>query len=590
MEHEFPSQDMCRIYQSQVRPISYETHVRKFGKEAVERAVQMLIDAVNCSPLLRDRLGLRGKAFFHTHPTRDVDNQDDSESNNNVYCSGWFCNYLTSDGTEIAKTVIDYRLPQELTQDMVLEGLVSEIQPARDVIGKRGGDVASTSRARATAVVTQLFSCMIDKGIQYGYVCTGQTYIFLYIPDDPSIVYYHVSVPSLDVRDDDKARLYKTAVAKVFVFVLQSFLVEPPPQSWHDAAAKLSVWPVDSKDTQSQITELICESEESRTFGHEPQRRISNSPIRTGSCSKRSSIESGGRDNIVDEAALSPSNLSALSDNTTAVSDSNGKQRKDGTPALQHDGVERENIQNRPYCTHACLLGLAYGGPMDKSCPNAGCHGPRHISKANSLRLLRAQLAKDRGPDADIIPLHLSGAIGALFKVRLSAYGYTLVAKGMVRSRLERLEHERDVYDVLRPIQGEHVAVCLGLVDLILPYYYHGRVFGNFLFLSWAGRPLYQCVKEVSEKTLVSAVTKAFKSLHRLGVLHTDAEVRNITYDQIPMIVDFERAKIVKSNFLGTSDRGSQSLESMSESLQQQVVDLFARELRSVVHHISSCY
>ncbi|CAK7275560.1 hypothetical protein SEPCBS119000_006743 [Sporothrix epigloea] len=531
-EHEFPSQDKCRIYQSQIQPISCEVLLRDFGKEAIERAVRKLIDAVNSSPLLRDRLGLRGKALFYTHPTRDVDNQDESESNDHVYCSGWYCNYLTSDGTEIAKTVIDYRLPQELTQDVVLEGLVSEIQPNRDVIGKKGGDVASRSRARATAVVTQLFSCMIDKGIQYGYVCTGQTYIFLHIPDDPSIVYYHVSVPSLDVRDDDEARLYKTAVAKVFAFVLQSFLAESPPQSWHDAAAKLSIWPVESEDTQIQITASICE----------------------------------------------------------AIPDSSGRQAKEVAPALQHGEVEREKIQDRPYCTHACLLGLAYGGPMDKNCPNTGSHGPRHISKAKFLRVLRAQLAKDRGPDADIIPLHLSGAIGALFKIRLSAYGYTLVAKGMVRSKLERLEHERDVYDVLRSIQGKHVAVCLGLVDLILPYYYNGRVFGNLLLLSWAGRPLYQCVKEVSEKALLAAVTKAFKSLHRLGVLHTDAEVRNITYDHAPMIVDFERAKVVKSDFLGTADQGSQSRESKGEPVQQQEVDVFARELRSVVYRVSSRY
>ncbi|CAK7275315.1 hypothetical protein SEPCBS119000_006630 [Sporothrix epigloea] len=567
MEHEFPSQDKCRIYQSQIQPISCEVLLREFGKEAIERAVRKLIDAVNSNPLLRDRLGLRGKALFYTHPTRDVDNQDESESNDHAYCSGWYCNYLTSDGTEIAKTVIDYRLPQELTQDVVLEGLVSEIQPARDVIGKKGGDVASASRARATAVVTQLFSCMIDKGIQYGYVCTGQTYIFLHIPDDPSIVYYHVSVPSLDVRDDGEARLYQTAVAKVFAFILQSFLVEPPPQSWHDAAANLSVWPGEYADTQS-----VCEGKESRASGQESQRQLLRSPIRTRSCSKRLNIESNGTDGNVDETALFSSTI------------------KEVEPPLQHGGVERKRIQDCPYCTQACLMGLAYGGPMDKSCPNAVSHGPRHISKVKFLRLLRAQLAKDRGPDTDIIPLHLSGAIGALFKVRLSAYGYTLVAKGMVRTRLERLEHERDVYDVLRPIQGKHVAVCLGLMDLILPYYYHGRVFANLLFLSWAGRPLYHCVKEVSEKTLISAVTIAFKSLHRLGVLHTDAEIRNITYDQAPMIVDFERAKIVKSDSLGTADRDSHGRKRKSETVQQQEAELFAEELRSVVYRVSSRY
>ncbi|KAI2606634.1 hypothetical protein GGR54DRAFT_620569 [Hypoxylon sp. NC1633] len=51
---------------------------------------------------------------------------------------------------------------------------------------------------------------MIAKGIRYGYVCTGETFIFLHIPgDDPSVVYYSVSVPNLDVLDDDENRLHR---------------------------------------------------------------------------------------------------------------------------------------------------------------------------------------------------------------------------------------------------------------------------------------------------------------------------------------------------------------------------------------------
>ena len=37
------------------------------------------------------------------------------------------------------------------------------------------------------AVITQLFSSMIRKGIQWGYVFVGEAIIFLYIPDDPPL-------------------------------------------------------------------------------------------------------------------------------------------------------------------------------------------------------------------------------------------------------------------------------------------------------------------------------------------------------------------------------------------------------------------
>ncbi|WQF90591.1 hypothetical protein CDEST_15605 [Colletotrichum destructivum] len=52
---------------------------------------------------------------------------------------------------------------------------------------------------------------MIGKGIQFGYVCTGEAFIFLHIPDDPTTVRYHVCVPNMDVLDDDENRLRLTA-------------------------------------------------------------------------------------------------------------------------------------------------------------------------------------------------------------------------------------------------------------------------------------------------------------------------------------------------------------------------------------------
>src|SRR5262249_45159029 len=137
-------------------------------------------------------------------------------------------------------------------------------------------------------------------------------------------------------------------------------------------------------------------------------------------------------------------------------------------------GGGRPRIQDRPYCTHQCLLGLAFGQrPVvpDQSCPNAPDHGPSHMRRADFLRLLRTQLATDRGLDADSVPLYVKGAVGSLFKVRLSASGYTLVAKGVEPEYLGRLRHEVRVYNRLADVQGKHVPVCVGLIALDLPFY-----------------------------------------------------------------------------------------------------------------------
>ncbi|WQF77019.1 hypothetical protein CDEST_02033 [Colletotrichum destructivum] len=67
--------------------------------------------------------------------------------------------------------------------------------------------VSRLHRMRLLPPLSSRSSPMIGKGIKYGYVCTGEAFVFLHIPDDPTTVRYHVCVPNLDVLDDDENRL-----------------------------------------------------------------------------------------------------------------------------------------------------------------------------------------------------------------------------------------------------------------------------------------------------------------------------------------------------------------------------------------------
>ena len=86
------------------------------------------------------------------------------------------------------------------------------------------------------AVIAHLFSYMIGRKVQYGYLCTGEAFVFLYIPDDPIVVYLSLCVPKLDVMDNEN-RLHRTAVAQVFTFLLQVLRSRPPPESWRTEPA-----------------------------------------------------------------------------------------------------------------------------------------------------------------------------------------------------------------------------------------------------------------------------------------------------------------------------------------------------------------
>ncbi|KAK3899972.1 hypothetical protein C8A05DRAFT_46078 [Staphylotrichum tortipilum] len=492
---------------------------------------------------------------------------------------------------------IEYKAPHKLSQDEIVTGLASEIQPDRDVINKDGDGFAFAAKRLAAAVVTQLFSYMVGKGIQYGYVCTGQVFVFLHIADDPATVYYHVCVPNLDVLDDDENRLYRTAVAQVFSFILQALRTSPPPLSWHDAASGLDTWAVEYEDILSKIPESVRKEKQGASpYKGRRWHGFKRTPIRTRWYCRPLDAEGISRNDDGDDEEDTPPSPTmgrlTRSVKKAAMSGTHSGETwvQRGRGRGQQGGATQRQIQNQPYCTHQCLLGLVYGGPMDKTCPNAGRHGPSHIGQAEFQYLLRSQLAEDRGPDADSTPLYLSGAIGSLFKVRLSAYGYTLVAKGVETGNLGRLQHEKEIYDRIRHTQGKHVPVCLGLIDLVLPYYFDGGEFEYFLLLSWAGRPLSRCIEEISKTFAIDQTTRAYAELHRLQVLHADAEPRNILYDatsETLMITDFERAEFHGRQPLNSISPNSQGRKRKHGMARKQGKDGFGKELQSVVESVS---
>lgn len=431
----------------------------------------------------------------------------------------------------------------------------------------------------------------------------GEAFVFLYIPDDPTSIYYSIRIPNLDVQDDDENRLHGTAVAQVFAFILQALRAEPPPPSWHDAAAALDIWAVEYDDVLRNIPETVRKGKEPRASPYKPQRwqGFKRSPIQTRSWCKQSDSNTKHPDDSSDNEGIPPSptptqsvhNNKAITTSTRTGSAS--KQSKHGKGGWQHGQTKQQNIKDHPFYTPRCLLGLANSWVTDEHCPNFQDHRHQHLNRLEFLRLIRIQLAEDRGRDADAAPLHLSGSIGSLFKVRLSAYGYTLIAKGVKTLDIARLRHENEVYDRLHPIQGKHIPVCLGSVDLALPLYYDSGVYKHVLFLSWAGTPLFDSNNEATEAD-VGAVAQAYKELHELGVLHCDAELRNVLRDSVSgniTVVDFERAEFSCRPPLGSLSSNIQNKKRKRGVLKKPGMwekrgkDGFAKELESVVRHIS---
>ncbi|KAF5618246.1 serine threonine kinase [Fusarium sp. NRRL 25303] len=194
----FPSRHQLDYVKSLLRPVSSEIGLRNSERDVVENAVQKLMDATYNDSSLRSHLGLDRTVTFDSHMNLGITNDSLSESMEQVSIGSrppsritrhyrkargkgnrgdQFCIYRTSDDQSVPVVAIEYKAPHKLRCGEIVTGLVSEIQPDRDVINQEGEGYEFAAGRLATAVMTQLFSYMIGKGIQYGYIDTGETYV-----------------------------------------------------------------------------------------------------------------------------------------------------------------------------------------------------------------------------------------------------------------------------------------------------------------------------------------------------------------------------------------------------------------------------
>lgn len=535
----YPSIAACKSIEAVFDPIGSEDDLRFLQRLTVDNMVKEMYNALMRNYELAPSLLGHGQISFENPASfRGAEMSTLSDTMGGLAIRGTsgqqprntradqFCVLWREDGSVRPLIAIEYKAPHKLTIEEICTGLQSEIQPERDVIGQdESNSFVLLCRRLLAAVITQLFSYMIDKCVRYGYVCTGEAYIFLRIPDDPTTVYFSVNIPKKDYEVDVESRLQRTAVSQVFAFIQQALSEEPPSQAWvDDAKARLKRWKVEFVDVLATIPETERQSKEASEYRTREWRKgMRPSPIRLRSqCGEQ-------------------------------VTHSTSRGHQEGPS----QGRNRTRIQDRAYCSHRCLLGLCRGLAIDRSCPNARKHlkhGAKHMLKDVFLRHVRHQLATDRGSAANCCPLFVHGSRGALLKVHLNVGGYTLVAKAMVHHDKTRLKHEAAVYDRLQRLQGRYVPVCCGTVELQMPYYYDGVELKHILLLSWAGTSLAQL--RVQDEQFASIqpscdkqIRQAYEAIEALQVLHQDAARRNMVYNDKTgqlMIIDFERSEIVQ--------------------------------------------
>jgi hypothetical protein len=242
--------------------------------------------------------------------SRDKQAGSKSSGEKRVGPSDQFCILDIPGKGKAVVTSIEYKPPHKFSLDNIIAGLDGEIRPAIDVINQEGTSFEFVSKALVAAVITQLFSYMIRKGVRWGFISTGEANIFLHIPGEPSIVYYHLSIPELDCHVDDKNSVYRTAVAQVAAFILRATRSNAPSQSWRDDAEKLPRWPKEYVDVLKDIPPTPLGSDNKGSEYKSKFIKAYRSPFITrgnpGCKDPRDDLNSGDRDNHRDRDDRTP--------------------------------------------------------------------------------------------------------------------------------------------------------------------------------------------------------------------------------------------------------------------------------------------
>ncbi|KAM0670931.1 hypothetical protein ACQRIU_001326 [Beauveria bassiana] len=139
-----------------------------------------------------------------------------------------FCVYNKGSSERTPAFIVEYKAPHKLSLAHIKAGLMD--MDLDDIVRLQENETPEIiCRRVVAAVITQAYSYMVTGGIPFGYLCTGEAFIYIHVkPDEPEYAYYYLSVPKEDVGEstgwtaalDGDNRLHLTALGQVLAFTL----------------------------------------------------------------------------------------------------------------------------------------------------------------------------------------------------------------------------------------------------------------------------------------------------------------------------------------------------------------------------------
>lgn len=385
--------------------------------------------------------------------------------------------------------IIEYKAPHKLTKEILRVGLRAMDLPTKVIhratipadLHERFSYNADRLVAAAT---TQVCSYMLESGVEYSCVMTGEAMVFLWIGEnDSNTLYYHLTEPNEEVHTNAGLGFQHplTAISQLLSFCLLSFQSKRRSQLWRDTSIRhAQTWTYDWMKILRDIPRGERKSDpppsayKTRRYPindrspYQLRKRMPRRPLSSSSPTCDPILNN--RDDPAEDSGDEPESITTLSKRGAP----DPSIRRGGNCRRRTQGSSSGENRHRPYCTQKCLLGLVLRFAMDEDCRTAKLHrqgkkGRTHLlNKQQFGELVQQQLAKDF--DCNLKGLKKQGIRGALFQITLASHGYTFVGKTTCEVFVPALQHQVLIYDRLRSIQGKMVPVYLGNIDLERPW------------------------------------------------------------------------------------------------------------------------
>jgi hypothetical protein len=576
-------QDLCD------RPLASEKDLEAYQRLAVERPTTHIISHLQQIEEARREFNLGGGIIFENHANTLSDSNEEvqqslqdlrisskgqaSSSNPKPRNADQICVYKEADGTRNLCMVVEYKPSHKLSVFNLRAGLLradkGSMNIPEDVINRvtiptdPEDKFVYHSEWLTAAALTQTYAYMIENGLEYSKLVTGEADVFLQLKEDePHTLYYHLAEPNIEAEAQSEVDilLCRTAVGQTSTFCLMALDSKPRSQKWRNHALETAYRAmIDHEAILRQIPAEEKALTPPPSVFHARIHPFKRSPVMLRPRKSQKARNScGSADIIVHEDPHSPSSSSDETSDVETPSKPRARTRQSGTGQMRFvkssQAAEESDVLHRQYCTQACLLGLVRKGPLDNACPNVSSHRAHRASSHHALerkslaRLMSRQLAEN--PDNRCEPLGKQGARGTLFKLTLECYGYTFVAKGTVTAFEAKLKHEGLVYRHLDEVQGELIPVYLGNISLVRPYFLDfGVRIVHMLLMSWAGEQARKDLISAMGRDLAAETNGAVTKMLGCGVEHRDVRPPNVLWNpeiRNVVLVDFERSEILK--------------------------------------------